>query len=172
MRDQSLLLVRIIMIVTIVVNMKSVVLYASLSLLTGCVAMPAAPPPAHSDRNGAAGIPSGALLFCTLPAPNTHCGPNTTGLIARGLGGLFLPLDVQITSLILENTSARVALVINNVSGYCSAGTANADTNPPTIKVTGIYCNWLGIGNVVASLELIIDSLSDDVYGAGTVFIL
>lgn len=146
--------------------MKLVALCASLSLLAGCVAMPAAPPLAHLDRNGAAAIPSGELLFCTLPASNTHCGPNTTGLIARGLGGLFLPLDVRINSLNFVDNIVRVALVINDVPGYCSAGTPNVDTNPPAIKVTGIYCNWLGIGNVVASLELVIDSLSDgNVYG-------
>lgn len=140
-------------------------LYASLCLLIGCAVMPAAPQSAQILRNVSADIPSGELLFCTLRAPNTFCEPNSTGLSAIGLGGLFLPLDVQIISLKLGDDSAKVAIVVNDISAYCLAGTPNLGTNSATIKLTGIYCNWLGIGNVFASLQLTIDSYIDtDIY--------
>jgi hypothetical protein len=146
--------------------MKTAINFACFILLTGCVAMPAAPPVAQLQPKGAEDMPSGELVFCTRKAPNTHCEPNTTGLIASGLGGLFLPLNVQTPSLKLEDGSARVALVVNNISAYCSAATPNVNTNPATIKFSGIYCNWLGIGNVIASLQLTIDSfIEEDIYG-------
>jgi len=48
-------------------------------------------------------------------------------------------------------------VVINGIQAACTAGATHSHSNPASIDISRVLCNWLGIGNVISSIKLTFD---------------
>lgn len=113
-------------------------------------------PPAPIDRTAVdtqALLKNRTLNFCETDAQTRSCQPGSQGLSARGLGGPALPLRANLKSVTVTGEKARLDLDVNNIGALCTQGRVTYADEGKDAVVSGIYCNWIIIGNVIASAE-------------------
>ncbi len=103
--------------------------------------------------------------FCDADKSTRQC-KGSKGLKAVGLGGAFLPLGLEVTSLRITSRSAsknNVKLVtkfqteVNGIAPKCKDANGQYESVTKKLKFKGFYCNWLAIGNVIATFDMDID---------------
>jgi len=98
-----------------------------------------------------------AFALCeTLPNATT-CLPSSKGITAGGVGGLFLPLNAVVETIAFDNESAQLQLKVNNIAATCSRGRVEFLESENSARVRDIVCNWLVVGNVVATVTFSLD---------------
>jgi len=97
------------------------------------------------------------LLICDVEVSRQKCVNPQEGLSAFGLGGLFLPLKVRIPVLHIGNDRADPQVVINGIPAACTKGSIHSHSDAASINISHVFCNWLGIGNVISNLRLTFD---------------
>jgi len=144
--------------------MKSLpVLACTAFALAGCATLPDAPSASISDPSAVAALqdlvaaPAARLSFCETNAGQTSCAPNSAGLKASGLGGVFLPLDSTLTSATFRQSEADFNIDINGLAAACASTPPQVDVQARKITASGFFCNWAGVGNVLATVELTAD---------------
>ena len=89
---------------------------------------------------------------------------------ATGLGGLFLPLVLELESITVEQASidggsipieTRLDAPVNDTPSSCGKvnGAIEATATTAILRLPNNYCNWMAIGNVVQSAMLSIDTI-------------
>lgn len=104
-----------------------------------------------------AAAPTADLSFCETDATARQCTTGSTGLKAAGLGGVFLPLDATLTRMTLRAGEADFDMSINGIPARCATAPVAIDDATRSMTAAGFYCNWAGIGNVLATVQLTAD---------------
>lgn len=104
-------------------------------------------------------------IFCEAEADRIdQCAEGSKGLSAAGLGGLFLPLAMNITALEIERnkgqTEAKMRSIINAIPVACATAKIDYDADRATLSSNGFYCNWAGIGNVITSFDFAVSDVN------------
>ncbi|MEM1166340.1 MAG: hypothetical protein AAGI30_08625 [Planctomycetota bacterium] len=107
-----------------------------------------------------------------LPLTPQDSQDGVDGLSARGLGGLFVPLVLDVDSLRVSEVVSeddRIVFetewdaVVNGIPAACTSSGARvlvSDAGGVNIEFDSFYCNWIGIGNVVTDMSLSIDRIN------------
>lgn len=112
------------------------------------------------------------IVLCDADPATGTCLESSTGLSAIGVGGIFLPLIMDLSGIKVNNAElveetirlkTRLVSTVNKIAPNCGdvAGKINIRTgNIVDIELTNFYCNWIAIGNVVTNIKLSIDGIS------------
>ena len=111
------------------------------------------------------------FTLCEANAQTGRCLEPTVGLAGYGLGGIFLPLLMRVEGFELNRNSTksegafRIAFstTVNEIPPFCSetdAEFAILQGDILRLGTTPFFCNWVGIGNVVAQIEFAIDRVN------------
>ena len=101
--------------------------------------------------------PAASLAFCETVAQGRQCDAESRGLKAAGLGGVFLPLDATLTRMSLRAGQADFDMSINGIPASCATAPVELNDSARSLTASGFYCNWAGIGNVLATVQLTAD---------------
>jgi hypothetical protein len=112
-----------------------------------------------------------AIVFCDADQATGECIAGKGGLSATGVGGLFLPLimdlsGIEVSEAALGNEGidlkTRLVATVSEIAPTCG----NVDgkvimraTNVANLELSDFYCNWMAIGNVITNIKLSIDSI-------------
>ena len=114
-----------------------------------------------------------AIEFCEASVETGEClGPNKKPS-ASGIGGLFLPLKMELRELRLsaydaadDSFEARLDAPVNAIPPACGEVDGRIDRgedgNALRVRIPSFYCNWAGIGNVLTSMTFAIRDISAD----------
>jgi len=127
-------------------------------LLGGCATLPN-PPAVRSDQQIKNVVDRGTFDLCETELGGQVCLPGSNGISARGLGGLFLPLSSVMRNITFTGSEADVDIQVNTIAARCTDGAVTVLPDQNAIRVGNIACNWIVIGNVIASVTLELDSL-------------
>ena len=102
--------------------------------------------------------------FCEAePEALDRCASDSQGLKANGLGGLFVPLRMNVRSIDLAGSAkARTGDLdarINAIPVACSKADLTYEPEDAVLGSNGFYCNWMGIGNVLTSFDFSISEV-------------
>ncbi len=111
------------------------------------------------------------IAFCEADPVTGECIDASAAPSATGLGGFFLPLELELKSVTVEQSSATGTLIalstrlnapVNNRQSSCGEVLARIEASPTaaTLRIPSNYCNWLVIGNVLQTATLSIDSIN------------
>lgn len=115
------------------------------------------PPTARSDEPIETMVDRGTFDLCETGLGRQECLPGSTGISARGLGGLFLPLNSVVPKVTFTGLEADVDILVNNIAARCTEGKVTFLPDQNAVRVGNIACNWIVIGNVIASVTLELD---------------
>ncbi|MEL6240223.1 MAG: hypothetical protein AAFV87_03235 [Pseudomonadota bacterium] len=101
------------------------------------------------------------LAFCETAQDTRACDAESEGLKAAGVGGLLLPLNATLTGMTIVEGEADFDLTINGIGAACAKAPLMFEEAQRTLSARGFYCNWAGIGNVLATVELTADWTND-----------
>ncbi len=110
------------------------------------------------------------ISFCEADSGTGECIDANAAPSATGLGGFFLPLELELKSVTVEQSSAKGDLIVlstklnapvNDRQSSCGEvpATVEASATAATLRIPSNYCNWLVIGNVLQTATLSIDSI-------------
>lgn len=135
-------------------------------------------PPSARPRDAVAAILSGKtplyVSLCNASRSSNECLPGDSGISARGVGGLFLPLSLHVRGIHVSgvHTSAdgtafdsAVDSKVDAIAPLCASSHAQAvynDDGSLSLRLGKFYCNWALVGNVIVSAEFSIASISVD----------
>lgn len=133
-------------------------------------------PPSATASAAVAAIFSGStplyLSLCNASRSTRECLPGDSGLTARGVGGLFLPLKLHVRGMRVsavqqtaEGTRFRAAIdsKVDAIAPLCGSSQVQAVYNEGgslSLRFAKFYCNWALVGNVIVSADFAIDSVS------------
>ena len=133
-------------------------------------------PPSETPREAVDTIFSGStplyLSLCNASRSTKECLPGDSGITARGVGGLFLPLQlhvrgirvsaVQLTAGTFAFTGAvdSKADAITPLCGSSHVQASYGEDGSLSLHFGKFYCNWALVGNVIVNAEFSIDSVS------------
>lgn len=112
------------------------------------------------------------LSLCNASRSTRDCLPGDSGITARGVGGLFLPLKLHVRGIRVSAVhQAGDNLVfdgafdskVDAIAPLCGASHAQAihgDDGSVSLRFGKFYCNWALVGNVIVSADFSIDSVS------------
>ena len=112
------------------------------------------------------------IVLCDADPATGTCLESSTGLSAIGVGGIFLPLIMDLSGIKVNNAElveetirlkTRLVSTVNKIAPKCGdvVGKINIRTgNIVNIELDNFYCNWMAIGNVVTNIKLSIDGIS------------
>ncbi|MEM0895358.1 MAG: hypothetical protein AAGJ79_00630 [Verrucomicrobiota bacterium] len=115
--------------------------------------------------------PPFTIQLCEADPSIRRCSPGKGGISAAGLGGIALPLVLDVTGIeVLEvqkdargySFTSRVDSKVNKIPPVCGKVKGRiivSDSGTAVIKLSNFYCNWAVIGNVVTNLKLSLDSI-------------
>ncbi|MEM8776441.1 MAG: hypothetical protein AAGF53_15505 [Pseudomonadota bacterium] len=136
--------------------MHKITLHATfvVTLLSACAASVPTPPADRTAIEVRSLIENRSLQLCETEENKRNCKAKSNGLTSRGLGGVFLPLVANLKAMNISGEKTRIDLDVNNIPASCTNGTVTYKNNQNNAVVGGIYCNWVGIGNVLTSAQL------------------
>jgi hypothetical protein len=115
--------------------------------------------------------PPYVITLCEADPSSKACKPDSKGISATGVGGLFIPLALRVRSLRVSQARPSAegwAIDVSfdsradGVAPMCATAQgaiiARAD-NTASIRIGNFYCNWMAVGNVLARADLSIDSI-------------
>ncbi len=170
------------------VHLKIIVILAIIALFTGCGTTSLYVPDPETmikNRNtsltDAAEIwlnvlsPSYKMVLCEANQESGECVEPASGLMAKGLGGLFLPLTMEwkwiSVSEVLSDQDKKIGFkgnvraLVNGIAPLCASITGRLeviDDQTIVLVVNQFYCNWAVIGNVLTSAKFSFDSFNID----------
>jgi hypothetical protein len=111
------------------------------------------------------------IQLCEADANTKECIKDGSGISARGVGGIFLPLFMDMKGIEVSQARAvdshiimtsKLDAEINKISPWCGTveGKVTNDNGSAKITLSDFYCNWAGIGNVLTNIDLSIDSIN------------
>jgi hypothetical protein len=112
------------------------------------------------------------VSLCNASRSTRQCLPGGSGITARAVGGLFLPLTLHVrgirVSAVHQTTDGPTFDVafdskvdaISPVCGSSHVQTAYGNDGSLSLHFARFYCNWALVGNVIVSAALSVDSLS------------
>jgi len=132
--------------------------------------------PEKDARQAAADIfgsstPYGVAL-CEADSSSKECKEGNDGIIATGVGGLFLPLTLHVTGMMVSNQNqsadgwafdASFQSKVDAISPLCRTAhgrIVSRDNKTLSVHLGNFYCNWVVIGNVVVNADLSIDTIN------------
>lgn len=133
-------------------------------------------PPSATARGAVAAIFSGStplyLSLCNASRSTRECLPGDSGLTARGVGGLFLPLKLHVRGIRVsavqqtaDGTTFRGAIdsKVDAIAPLCGASQVQAlygADGSLSLRFGKFYCNWALVGNVIVNADFAVDSIS------------
>jgi hypothetical protein len=133
-------------------------------------------PSSESSRGAVEAVFSGTtplyLSLCNASRSTRECLPGDSGITARGVGGLFLPLKLQVrgvrVSAVQQTAGATsfdgaVDSRVDAIAPICGSSRVKAvygDDGSLALHFGKFYCNWAVVGNVIVSADFSIDSVS------------
>jgi hypothetical protein len=133
-------------------------------------------PPSENPRAAVEAIFSGDtplyLSLCNASRSTKECLPGDSGITARGVGGLFLPLKLRVrgvrVSAVRQTAGATsfegaVDSKVDAIAPLCGSSRVKAvygDDGSLALRFGKFYCNWAVVGNVIVSADFSIDSVS------------
>lgn len=133
-------------------------------------------PPSEDSRGAVEAIFSGNTLLylslCNASRSTRECLPGDSGITARGVGGLFLPLKLRVrgvrVSAVQQTAGATsfdgaVDSKVDAIAPLCGSSRVEAvygDDGSLALHFGKFYCNWALVGNVIVSADFSIDSIS------------
>jgi hypothetical protein len=112
------------------------------------------------------------IVLCNADPATDTCIESSAGLSAIGVGGIFLPLIMDLSGIEVNNAElveetirlkTRLVSTVNKIAPKCGdvVGKINIRTgNIVNIELDNFYCNWMAVGNVVTNIKLSIDGIS------------
>jgi hypothetical protein len=112
------------------------------------------------------------VKLCEADPSSKECKKGNEGITATGVGGLFLPLALHVTGIIVSKQSqsadgwaidASFQSKVDAISPLCQTAhgqIVSRDNNTLSVQLRNFYCNWLVIGNVVVNADLSIDNVN------------
>lgn len=135
-------------------------------------------PPSASPRAAVAAVFSGNtplyVSLCNAGRSSNECLAGDSGISARGVGGLFLPLSLHVRGIrvsAVHETASGIALdgavdsEVDAIAPLCGSSHGQAvygDDGSLSLRLGKFYCNWALVGNVIVSAEFSIASISVD----------
>jgi hypothetical protein len=117
------------------------------------------------------GVTPYKVSFCEADPVSKDCKKASDGVRAYGVGGLFIPLVLNVNGMTISKQTA-------SDSGWSidASVQAKADDVPPlcrtahgqillrendtvTVQLRDFYCNWLAVGNVLVNADFSIDHI-------------
>ncbi len=133
-------------------------------------------PPSATARGAVAAVFSGSTPFylslCNASRSTKECLPGDSGITARGVGGLFLPLNLHVrgirVSAVHQTTDGTTFLgafdsKVDAIAPLCGSSRVQAvygDDGSLALRFGKFYCNWALVGNVIVDADFSIDSVS------------
>ena len=112
------------------------------------------------------------LRLCEADPSSKECKKGNEGITATGVGGLFLPLTLHVTGMVVSNQSrsadgwaidAAFQSKVDAISPLCRTAhgqIVSRDNNTLSVQFGHFYCNWVLIGNVLVNADLSIDNIN------------
>jgi len=111
------------------------------------------------------------VRLCDADPSSKQCKQANEGITATGVGGLLLPLTLHVTAMVISKQSRSVdgwaidasfQSKVDAISPLCQISHGQilpGFNNTLSVRLGSFYCNWVVIGNAIASVELSIDSI-------------
>ncbi len=110
------------------------------------------------------------ISLCEADPLTGQCLAGDVKPSAKGLGGLFLPLVMELEFITVEQASlgdgsipieTTLSAPVNNRPSTCGTvrGSIESTATTAILRLPSNYCNWLAIGNVVQNAQLSIDTI-------------
>ena len=115
------------------------------------------PPTARSDESIQNQVGLGTFDLCETKSGEQDCLLSSQGISGSGLGGVFLPLNSVVPKITFAGSEADVDILVNNIAARCTEGKVTFLPGQNAVRVDNIACNWIVIGNVIASVTLELD---------------
>lgn len=133
-------------------------------------------PPSANPRGAVEAIFSGStplyLSLCNASKSTRECLPGDSGITARGVGGLLLPLKLRVRGIrasAVRQTTEGISFEgafdsrVDAIAPLCGSSRIQAvygNDGSLSLRVGKFYCNWALVGNVIVSADFSIDSVS------------
>ena len=112
------------------------------------------------------------IQLCEADPAGKNCIQDDGGISASGIGGIGLPLFMDMTGIEVNNLQteddawtfdSKLDAAINKIPSWC--GTVDGKITMKSeseagIAISNFFCNWAVIGNVITNVDLSIDSIS------------
>jgi hypothetical protein len=117
-------------------------------------------------------VPPYTVRLCEAERSSKECKQDSEGVSAKGVGGLFLPLVLNVRGMEVRSQrptddglsfDASVNAKVDAIAPRCvTAGgqIVARENNTAFLKFRPFYCNWVVIGNVLVAADFSIDSIS------------
>ncbi len=112
------------------------------------------------------------ITLCEADKINKSCIKEDGGISARGIGGIGLPLFMDMKGIDISKIAAEddhwtfnstLDAQINEIPTWCgnvSGEITTHENQTAHIEQANFYCNWAVIGNVLTNIDLAIDSIN------------
>jgi len=112
------------------------------------------------------------VRLCEADPSSKECKKGDEGIIATGVGGLFLPLTLHVTGMTVSKQSqsadgwaidASFQSKVDAISPLCRTAHGqilSRANNTLSVQLGGFYCNWVVIGNVIVNADLSVDNIN------------
>lgn len=111
------------------------------------------------------------IVFCDADQATGECIAGKGGLSATGVGGLFLPLIMDLSGIEVSEAArgkegidlkTRLVATVSEIAPVCGNVEGKVimrATHTANLELSDFYCNWMAIGNVITNIKLSIDSI-------------
>ncbi len=111
------------------------------------------------------------IELCEADAASKECKKGDKGITATGVGGLFIPLTLHVTGMVVSKqvqaadgwaVDALFQSKADGIAPLCRTAhgrIVSRDNNTLSMQLDGFYCNWVVLGNVVVNTDLSIDNI-------------
>jgi hypothetical protein len=111
------------------------------------------------------------VRLCEADPVSKDCKQGSGGVRANGVGGLFIPLVLNVSGMTVSKQSpsdsgweidATVQSKADGIPPLCRTAHGqilSRDNNTITVELQTFYCNWLVVGNVVVNADFSIDHI-------------
>jgi hypothetical protein len=117
------------------------------------------------------GVMPHKVSLCEADPISKDCKKGSDGVRANGVGGLFIPLVLNVSGMTVSKQSpsdsgwaieAAVQSRADAIPPLCRTAHGQIllrDNNTITVQLRNFYCNWLVVGNVVVNADFSIDHI-------------
>jgi hypothetical protein len=117
------------------------------------------------------GITPYRVSFCEAEPISKGCKKGSDGVRAKGVGGLFIPLVLNVSGMTVNKQSpsdsgwavdAAVQSKADAIPPLCRIAHGQIllrDNNTITVQLHNFYCNWVVVGNVLVNADFSIDHI-------------
>jgi hypothetical protein len=117
------------------------------------------------------GVTPYKVRLCEADPVSKDCKKGSDGVRANGVGGLFIPLVLNVFGMTVSKQSpsdsgwaidAAVQSKADGVPPLCRTAHGQIllrDNNTITVQLQSFYCNWVAVGNVLVNADFSIDHI-------------